>query len=96
MTLSIRHVIGSDGQLNTIRCLVVHTFSLGDCSDPGVYSGARIIKWGESNEGKFVSSRTQSDLTLHHQVDYATYGHQYVITAELSEGDYTEFLLKFR
>ena len=78
-----------------IHKVVVHRFQLGDVDDPDLYAAEPLWKWQESEQGKFVMEHAVDKPVWHRQIDHQTYGHLYVIVAELEAKKLSEFYLRW-
>jgi len=85
-----------DDKIVEVKELTVYSFTLGDVEDPDLYAGEPLLKWQESEMGKWVMSHAVETPVWHRMVDAATYGHKYVIRAKLAGKDLTYFYLKWR
>lgn len=78
-----------------IHRIVVHRFSVGDVEDPDLYAADPLWKWQQSDAGKFVMENSIDQPEWQRNTDYAMYGYQYVIIAELEKKKLTEYYLRF-
>lgn len=78
-----------------IHKVIVHQFTISDTDDPEIYAAEPIMRWQESDSGKFVMAHSITVPVFHKQLSYPTLGYQYAITAELEKRKYSEFLLRF-
>jgi hypothetical protein len=78
-----------------IHKIVVHKFNMGDVEDPDLYAAEPMWKWQESEQGKFVMEHAIEAPVWHRQVDNQTYGHLYIIVAELEAKKLSEFYLRW-
>ncbi len=90
-------IVKVDGQefVEEIHKVTVHTFSMGDVEDPDLYAAEPILKWQESDAGKFVMENCIEAPIWHRHLDYTCYGYRYAITAELEKKKLSEFYLRF-
>jgi hypothetical protein len=86
-----------DGQefVEEIHKVVVHQFYMGDVEDPDLWAGQSLYEWQISEPGKFIMENSLDKPMWNRQLDYATYGHRYVITAELESKKLSEFYLRW-
>lgn len=90
-------VVKTPGQeiVQEIHKVVVHRFRLSDVEDPDLYAAEPINKWEHSEEGQFVMKHAIHKPIWQRQTNYATYGYDYVIIAELEKKKLSEFYLKW-
>lgn len=86
-------VIGD--KVHQIHHVIVHKFSVGDVEDPEIYAAEPIIKWQESEMGKWVMGRSVETPKWHRFMDVSQYNYTYAITAYLKDVDYTFWTLKW-
>lgn len=86
-------VIGD--RAHRIHKVVVHFFTVGDVDDPEIYAAEPILKWQESEAGKWVLNRAVETPMYHRHIDHVSYGYKYAITAKLKDKDYTYWCLKY-
>lgn len=89
------HVKVIDGVAIKYYTTVVHQFILGDVDDPEIYAAEPIIKWQNTESGKFIMEHAVEKPSYHQQLDHTIYGYRYAITATLKETDYTYWKLKY-
>jgi len=85
----------SDGSVSKLHRVVVHTFSLGDVEDPDLYAAEPMIKWRETDAGKWVIENA-IDVYWLKELDPMTYGYKFAIVAQLIEKDYIMWSLKYK
>ena len=90
------HVKLIDGVPITYYTVVVYKFMVGDVEDPEIYAAEPIMKWQDSEAGKFIMEHATEKPSYHRQLDQIAYGYQYAITATLKETDYTYWNLKYK
>ena len=90
-------VIEHNGQeiVQEIHKIVVHQFRVGDSEDPDIYAAEPILDWEHSEAGMFVMEHAVEQPVWHRNIDHASYGYQYIITAELEAKKLSEFYLKW-
>lgn len=89
------HVKYIDGKPTAFYTMVVHRFTVSDVDDPEIYAAEPILKWQNSESGKFIMEHATEKPSYHQHLDHVTYGYQYAITATLKETDYTYWKLKY-
>ena len=82
-------------KVHEIHHVRVHQFSIGDVEDPEIYAAEPIIKWQESEMGKWVMERSVEVPMWHRVMEYTSYHYNYAITAYLKDVDYTFWMLKW-
>ena len=89
--------VEENGQLliKEIHKVVVHKFNMGDVEDPDLFAAEPLWKWQESEQGKFVMEHAIEVPVWHRQLDAVTYGHLYIIVAELEAKKLSEFYLRW-
>ena len=73
----------------------VHEFTMGDVDDPDLYVAEPILRWQQTEVGKWVMAHS-SDTVFQRVIDHQIWGYRYKILANLSESDVTFFTLKWR
>lgn len=81
--------------IKEIHKIVVHRFRLGDVEDPEIYAAEPILKWQQSDAGKFVMENAEEIPEYHQHIDHMNYGYQYAITAKLEKKKLVEFYLRW-
>ena len=84
-----------DDRIVEIKKVVVHRFNLSDVDDPDLYAAEPLYEWQQSEIGKWVIEHAVDQPTWNRWVDPGTYGYKYIITAELTDKDYTYWCLKW-
>lgn len=84
-----------EDRVHEVHNAVVYRFNMGDVEDPVLYAAEPLIQWQNSESGKWVMENALETPMWHRQQDYATYGHQFAVTAKLKAKDYSFFLLKW-
>jgi hypothetical protein len=89
--------VDKDGQriVKEIHKVVVHTFRMGDVEDPDLYASEPLMKWQDSDEGKFVLEHAVETPIWQKNVDNVNWGWQFVIIAELEKKKLSEYYLRF-
>jgi hypothetical protein len=75
--------------------VIVHRFRVGDAEDPDLYAAEPMLEWERQPAGKFIMENAIETPEWHRQLDYTTYGYQYIIVAELEKKKLSEYYLKF-
>lgn len=78
-----------------VQEITVHKFQMGDVDDPILYAAEPLIKWQESEQGKWVMAHAIETPSWHQFADHASFGHTFVIRARLKAKDITYFRLKW-
>ena len=78
-----------------VETLTVHRFLISDVEDPILYAGEPLMKWQNSECGKWVMDHAVETPSWHQHLDHNTYGHVFVIRARLKAKDATYFRLKW-
>jgi hypothetical protein len=89
------HVNVIDGMPTTYYTAVVYRFTVSDVEDPEIYAAEPILKWQNTESGKFIMEHATEKPSYHQHLDHSIYGYQYAITATLKETDYTYWKLKY-
>jgi len=79
-----------------ISGVVVHTFTMGDVSDPDIYAAEPLWQWQQTEMGKWVMENAVGPPEWNRIVDPITYGYKYYIVARLKEQDKTFWTLKWK
>jgi hypothetical protein len=78
-----------------IHKVVIHRFRLSDVDDPDLYAAEPLYNWEKSEQGQFVMEHAKDKPEWHRQNDYASYGYQYIIIAELEKKKLSEFYMRW-
>ena len=73
----------------------VHKFVVGDADDPEIYAAEPILKWQESEAGRWVIENAVDKPYYIQSINYISWGHEYKIMARLSEQNQTYWRLKW-
>ena len=97
---SIRYnVVEQDGQediVQEIHKVAFHRIEMGDCEDPDIMVAHPIYKWQQTDPGKFVMENAIPDSPeWKRNVNPMTYGHTYLIIAEMETKKLAEYYLKW-
>lgn len=82
-------------RVHEIHNAVVHSFTMGDVEDPILYAAEPLVKWQNSEAGKWVMEHAVEEPMWHRQEDTLNWGHRFCVTAKLKSKDYSFFLLKW-
>ena len=94
-TTRLPEVIVIGDRAHRIHNVRVHFFTVGDVEDPEIYAAEPILKWQDSEAGKWVMERAVETPMYHRHIDHVSYGYRYAITAKLKDKDYTYWCLKY-
>lgn len=92
--MEIKYKIVGD-RVEEIREVTVHEFTIGDVDDPEIYAAQPIWEWQNTERGQWVMANAYEVPIFHHQQDFATMGHKYVIRAKFIGPALTEWLLRY-
>lgn len=81
-------------RIEEVKTIVVHEFLMGDVEDPDLYAADPLIKWQNSEEGKWVMEHAIETPAWYRIPDVMQYGYKYQIRAKLSGPRLTEYLLR--
>jgi hypothetical protein len=91
-------VVEHNGQeiVQEIHKIVFHRIDMGDCEDPDIMVADPIWKWQQTDPGKFVMENAipKSPEWVRH-INHMTYGHTYLIIAEMEVKKLVEYYLKW-
>ena len=88
-------VVGDQHIVDEIHRVVVHRFRMGDVEDPDLYAAQPIHEWEQSDQGQFIMEHAVDKPEWHRHLDQFSYGHEYVIVAELEKKKLSEFYLRW-
>lgn len=91
---NIKYKIVGD-RIEEIREVTVHDFTISDVDDPDIYAAQPLYEWQTSEQGQWVMKNAYEVPVYHHQQDFATMGHKYVIRAKFIGPALTEWLLRY-
>jgi hypothetical protein len=74
--------------------LVVKTLKIGDVDDPEIYLGAVAYDWFQTEHGAWVKQHSV-DMVYHQNIEYASFGYAYHITATFKDEDALIYKLKW-
>ena len=92
--MEIKYNIVGD-RIEEIREVTVHEFTMGDVDDPEIYAAQPIWEWQKSERGQWVMNNAYEVPIYHHQQDFASMQHKYVIRAKFMGPALTEWLLRY-
>jgi hypothetical protein len=84
-----------DGRAVRFCDVCVHEIHMGDVEDPDLFVADPILKWQESDAGKFVMEHAVEIPYWTRGTDFTSYGHMYRIVARLSEQNEVFWRLKW-
>ena len=76
--------------------MLVYKFRIGDVEDPELSADLIITQWLSTEQGKWVIAHAINGPVYHFTPDLEHIGTLVTVTANLSKGDETYFLLKWR
>jgi hypothetical protein len=96
---SVRYqVVEKNGKeiVEEIHKVVFHKIRMGDVEDPDLFVAQPIWEWQQTEAGKFVMSNSINGTPeWHRHVDHLTYGHIYLIIAEMEMKKLSEYYLRW-
>lgn len=84
-----------DEKVVEIHKMEVHRFKLGDVEDIDVYAADPIMRWQETDAGKFVMERAIEPPVYHTHFSPEQWGTLVIIIAKLLGPDATFYRLKY-
>jgi hypothetical protein len=84
--------IGAD--IEEVREIIVHEFTMGDVEDPDLYAAEPLMNWQKSEIGEWVMENAVETPSWYRIPDQLQYGYKFQIRAKLSGARLTEWLLK--
>lgn len=81
-------------QVEEIREIVVHEFTLGDVEDPDLYAAEPLYNWQNSEAGKWIIEHAVETPSWYRIPDIMQYGYKYQVRAKLMGPRLTEWLLR--
>ena len=82
-------------RVETVKEIVVHSFTMGDVEDPDLYAAQPLHEWEHSDFGQWVMKNAADTPTWYRIADPAIYGYKYQIRAKFMGPALTEMLLKY-
>jgi hypothetical protein len=89
-----RYMIIND-QVEEVREILVHEFTMGDVEDPDLYAAEPLWKWQQSEEGAWIMENAVETPSWYRIPDQLQYGYRFEVRAKLSGARLTEWLLKY-
>lgn len=81
--------------VHKIHEVIVYKINMGDVEDPDLMVAAPIYDWQQTPAGKFVMENAVITPKWERHPNPLTWGHTYVIIAELEAKKLTEFYLRW-
>ena len=75
--------------------VIVHTIEMGDVEDPEIYAAEPIIKFENTDKGRWLMANSYKQLEFTIQPNSRTYGYKISIWSYLTEKDLTYYSLKW-
>ena len=85
----------NDGSIQEIHRIIVHKFKIGDVEDPDLFAGEPLLKWEQSDQGRFVMEHSVEKPEWRRHLDFGSYSYEYCVTAKLEKKKLTEFYLRW-
>jgi hypothetical protein len=82
----------SSQKLNKV---ILTSFNVGDVEDPMIYAADPIIRWQESDQGKWCMENCEGDIVYHSTIDHMRWGYKIVLQGSLSDKNLTYFKLRW-
>lgn len=80
--------------MEKVLSIVVHTFNMGDVEDPDLYAAEPLLKWQNSDAGKYIMEHAVEQPWWERKLD-SDYLYSYRVCAKLLESDAIFYKLKF-
>lgn len=80
--------------MEKVSTIVVHTFKLGDVEDPDLYAAEPLLKWQNSDAGKYIMEHAV-ETPWWERVPVLDYHFTYRVCAKLTDADIIFYKLKF-
>ena len=77
------------------RSVVVHEIKMGDVEDPDLFVATPMYEWMGTDEGKWLTEHSVTQLEWHRSLDHSAFCYLYRIVARLKESDLTFWQLKW-
>ena len=74
----------------------VANLMIESCEDPMIFASEPILEWKNTEQGKWVMENALDIPEFHIKIDENFMNYMVSITAELSENDYSFWLLKWK
>lgn len=81
--------------IEEIHKIVVHRFKMSDVEDPDLYAAEPLYQWQQSEQGKFIMANAIETPIWQRQQDFALYGYEYIIVAEIESKKLSEYYLRW-
>lgn len=94
LNLKTEHKI-VNGEVKTLRKVVVHKFSVSDMEDPDLYAAHPLWEWEHSEVGQWVMRHAVETPIWQRHINNSSYSTEYAIVAILGDKDYTFWQLKW-
>jgi hypothetical protein len=78
-----------------VKKVIVHDFRVSDSEDPDLYAAEPLIDWQNSEQGQWIMNHAVDQPEWHRMIDQNSMGWNYVITAKLTDRDFTFWTLKW-
>ena len=88
-----RYMIIND-QVEEVREIVVHEFTMGDVDDPDLYAAQPLWEWQQSEKGQWIMENSVETPSWYRIPDTLQYGYKFQVRAKLSGPRLTEYLLR--
>lgn len=88
-----RYMIIND-QVEEVREVVIHEFTMGDVEDPDLYAAEPLMKWQNTEAGQWIMEHAVETPCWYRIPDTMQYGYRFQIRAKLSGPRLTEYLLR--
>lgn len=82
-------------RVETVKEIVVHSFTMGDVDDPDLYAAQPLHEWEKSDFGQWVMKNAADTPTWYRMADVVSYGYKYQIRAKFCGPALTEMLLRY-
>ena len=83
-------------QVEEVREIVVHEFTMGDVDDPDLYAAQPLWEWQQSEQGQWITENSVETPSWYRIPDTLQYGYKYQVRAKLSGPRLTEYLLRHK
>ena len=88
-----RYMIFND-QVEEVREIIVHEFTMGDVDDPDLYAAQPLWEWQQSEQGQWIMKNSVETPSWYRIPDTLQYGYKFQVRAKLSGPRLTEYLLR--
>lgn len=83
-----------NNNVEEVKEITVHSFTMGDVEDPDLYAAQPLWEWEKSDNGQWVMEHAMEPPVWYRETDPISWGYKYVIRAKLFGPALTEWLLK--